>query len=294
MRRLILLMGVAFYFYSGFFLVVVDARSSDVQSFRYRANGVIDASLSSIDSAVDSAIDIKAEVLFGRELSSRILAKYPLLDDPKLQQYVNLLGQGIVAMVGRADIDYHFAVIDAAHRNAYAAPGGYIFVTKGLIDVCENEAQLVGVLAHEISHVNRKYIVEKFNIRGRESSIVNDIGIVISHSTQTSRLALSMIMDQVMDLFLSTGLGQNEELRSDQDAAAFMSVLQYDPMCYAVLIDSLSAHDGELDRELDRKSVSHTHPSSYERRNVIKNGFIKTTVVGDSCHKGRFDRYVQR
>ena len=107
------------------------------------------------------------------------LSKYPLLDNPKAQEYINLIGQGIVAMYGRSDINYYFAVIDASHINAYATPGGYMFITSGLLKNCKNEAQLAGVIAHEISHINRKYILEKFNLKGKDNSVISKIGTTL-------------------------------------------------------------------------------------------------------------------
>ena len=70
-----------------------------------------------------------------------------------------MLGQGIVANLGRPEIRYYFAIIDSSHINAYATPGGYVFITKGLIDECNNEAQLVGVLAHEMAHIKNRDIL---------------------------------------------------------------------------------------------------------------------------------------
>ena len=254
--------------------IIIDA---DEGSFRYRAHLVKPPLL--------NAVDVKAEVLFGRDLAARILARYLLVDDSKLQSYVNLLGQGIVALVGRSDIDFHFAVIDADHYNAYATPGGYIFVTHGLVKACQNEAQLVGVLSHEISHVNRKYIVEKFNIRGYQSSVFNDIGILIGGATQTTRLGVLTLVDQVMDLFL-TGLDRDEELRADRDAALFMSLLHYDPVCYVMLLDGLIRHSGA-------HSAARTHPNLLDRELFINEGIISTELFDDSCSQERFNQYVQ-
>ena len=81
----------------------------------------------------------------------------------------------------------------------------------------------MGVLAHEISHINRRYIVEKFNIRGDDGAMLDTVGIV-GGSTQTSRLALDGVVSQVMDMLLMDGLDQDEELMADQ-AVQFMGAL---------------------------------------------------------------------
>ena len=108
-----------------------------LDSFRHRANLFIQSDW--------TLSDIDAEVEFGKKLAARILGQYNLLKNDKLQEYVNLLGQGLASTVGRPEITYYFAIIDSDHINAYATPGGYVFITKGLFDKCSNEAEIVGV-----------------------------------------------------------------------------------------------------------------------------------------------------
>ena len=107
-----------------------------MESFRYRANLFIQSDW--------TASDIDVEVEFGKKLAARILGQYKLLDNPALQNYVNLLGQGIASTVEEPELTYYFSIIDSDHVNAYAAPGGYIFVTKGLLDKCVNESSIGG------------------------------------------------------------------------------------------------------------------------------------------------------
>ena len=255
--------------------VLISAESID--SFRYRANYMIKQQW--------NHADIKAEVEFGRRLTAKLLAQYPLLDDNRVQRYVNLLGQGIVAMVGRADIHYYFSVIESDHINAYAAPGGYVMVTTGLLKHCQNEAQLVGVLAHEISHINRRYIVEKFNIRGDDGAMLDTVGIVIGGSTQTSRLALDGVVSQVMDMLLMDGLDQDEELMADQEAVQFMGALNYDWREYRDLV-------GQIEGDHHSESVSKTHPSSNDRQQMMQLSVINHQISGQYVKKDRFKEYV--
>lgn len=247
-------------------------------SFRLRANKLI----------VDewTSYDIDAEVLFGRKLSAKILGQYPMMDNSKLQRYINLLGQGIASMVGRPEINYYFLVVDSAHVNAYAAPGGYVFVTKGLVEKCQNEAQLMGVLAHEISHINRRYIVKKFNIRGKNASLLSDAGILVGGSTQTTRLTLQSVLDEAMTLLLSEGLDKEEELMADRDAVLYLSMLNYDWKSYSQLLMNLMTDDSHM-------SVSHTHPTSYERKKTIQSYVFQNDLTGENRRKNRFQEYAQ-
>lgn len=91
----------------------------------------------------------------GDKLSAEIEKKEKLLDDPKLQAYVSNVGRRLAATAERQDVDYQFKVIDAADTvNAFALPGGHMYIYTGLLKICANEAELASVMAHEIAHVS--------------------------------------------------------------------------------------------------------------------------------------------
>ena len=93
------------------------------------------------------------EVEAGRQVAASLLAVVPTLNDPQLQRYVNQLGRWLASQSERPDLPWHFAVIDSPDLNAFAIPGGYILITRGLYQSLSDPAELAGVLAHEIAHV---------------------------------------------------------------------------------------------------------------------------------------------
>lgn len=97
------------------------------------------------------------EIALGREITGSILGAAPLVKDDALQQYVNKVGRWVASQSERADLPWKFGVIESADLNAFAAPGGYVLITKGLYANLQNEAQLAGVLGHEIAHVVKKH-----------------------------------------------------------------------------------------------------------------------------------------
>jgi len=97
------------------------------------------------------------EVAIGRQIAGNLLGAAPLVQDKKLQKYVNNVGRWVATQSERPDLVWHFGVIDSSDINAFAAPGGYIFVTRGLYKLLNDEAELAGVLAHEIGHVISKH-----------------------------------------------------------------------------------------------------------------------------------------
>lgn len=99
------------------------------------------------------------EEKLGREIAGRLLGAAPLVKDDKLQAYVNKVGRYVAAQSGRPDINWTFGVIESSSVNAFAAPGGYVLVTRGLYAMLQSEAELAGILAHEIGHVNARHHV---------------------------------------------------------------------------------------------------------------------------------------
>jgi len=97
------------------------------------------------------------EIAVGRNVTGTILGAAPLVNDAALQQYVNKVGRWVASQSERADLPWHFGVIDSNDVNAFAAPGGYVLITKGLYLRLTSEAQLAGVLGHEIAHVVQKH-----------------------------------------------------------------------------------------------------------------------------------------
>ncbi len=95
------------------------------------------------------------EIKIGQQIAGNLLGAAPLVDDPALQRYVNRVGRWVASQGERPGLPWTFGVIDSNDVNAFAVPGGYVFVTKGLYKMLHDEAELAGVLAHEVAHVVR-------------------------------------------------------------------------------------------------------------------------------------------
>jgi beta-barrel assembly-enhancing protease len=236
------------------------------QSFRHRANYT--------DRQFDAS-DVVAEIKFGRSLAARILSKYTVYADQKAQEYVATLGSAVAAQVGRSELKYYFSILDSDDVNAYACPGGYIFITKGALALIKNEAQLVGVLAHEIAHVNERHVIKKLKIKGSDSSFASGLGALIGGSTASFRLALGAILDQGMALLFEQGVQKGEELDSDALAVETLMALGYDLKSYFDLIKSLP-HEIKRGRA---KVVSKTHPSTKQRLRSLKGLIVKNKLL---------------
>jgi len=111
--------------------------------------------------ACAGSISQQEEVQMGRQTAAQVNAQLPMLNDPTINAYVNSLGRSIASRTSRADLDWQFAVVNSEVVNAFAVPGGFIYVNRGILTNASNESELAGVLGHEIEHVVRRHSVKQ-------------------------------------------------------------------------------------------------------------------------------------
>jgi predicted Zn-dependent protease len=107
------------------------------------------------------AISTQQEVQMGTDYAQQINAQLPIVQDPEVVRYINLLGDSIARLADDRGLDWRFFVVNASEVNAFAVPGGYIYVNRGLIDRAQRMDQLAGVLGHEIAHVTERHSVQQ-------------------------------------------------------------------------------------------------------------------------------------
>ena len=120
---------------------------------------------------------MEEEVALGREITGSLLGAAPLVIDEALQKYVNKVGRWVASQSERADLPWKFGVIESNDLNAFAAPGGYVLITIGLYQKLNNEAQLAGVLGHEIAHIVKKHqlkVLQKQQILNIGSTFITE------------------------------------------------------------------------------------------------------------------------
>ena len=129
-------------------------------------------------------MDYPTERIIGESLALEGLQRFgkPVKKE-SLQNYVNLVGNAVAANSKRATIPYQFAVLDSPVQNAFAAPGGVIFISKALLGILENESELAAVLAHEVGHVAGKHAIRSI----RRAQFLSGVGTITAASTATSR-----------------------------------------------------------------------------------------------------------
>jgi len=119
-----------------------------------------------------SSVSQQQEVQIGQQTAAQVNAQLPMLSDPQVDGYVNSLGRSIASRTSRSDLDWQFAVVNTDVINAFALPGGFIYVNRGVLSRAGNESELAGVLSHEIEHV-----VQRHSVKQMEQAQQADIGV---------------------------------------------------------------------------------------------------------------------
>jgi len=217
---------------------------------------------------------LEEENRIGRQISGNLLGAVQLVRDDKLQHYVNLVGQWVAQHSGRKDVTWRFGVLDTEAINAFAAPGGYIFVTKGLYRRLNSEAELAGVLAHEIAHVTQKHHLKVL----KQSTLIGELGKVASQKAQGSDEMVQNLIGNGAEI-MARGLDKSAEFEADRVGVVYAARAGYEPWGLpSVLQDLAGLPAGDTRTSLLYK----THPHPADRLAMLGDavGSSFDTVVG--------------
>lgn len=221
------------------------------------------------------------EIAIGREADGQIKAEMGVYDDPELQKYVSDIGLRLARLSERPHLPWQFVVVDQPAINAFALPGGFIYITRGILPFLDSEAELAGVLGHEIGHVTARHAAQQYTRAVGGQFGLAALGIFVPAARpfgQLSEQALAL-------LFLK--YGRDDELQADQLGARYAASGGWDPAGVPGMLSTL----GRLDEAAgDRKGVPNwlsTHPEPLARVAAIE------PVVG-KLKAGRSDLVVDR
>lgn len=212
------------------------------------------------------------EIQIGKDLSAGLLGATPLVDDPVVQNYVNQIGRWLALQTERPDLPWTFAVIDTDTVNAFAAPGGYVFVTRGLFLMLRNEAELAGVIGHEISHVLRRHHLVAIEKQMRASLATDMTGMLVNYDSQM----VDALVGAGMQLY-AKGLDRDDEFEADRMGVVVAARSGYDAYGLPAMLMTLNSR-GESDQNLS--FLFSTHPPTIDRLGQL-----------DQEMQGRMDQY---
>lgn len=231
------------------------------------------------------------EIEMGREADPQIRAQMGVVDNEALQSYVSDIGLELAAVSERPDLPWTFRVVDEHRVNAFALPGGFIYVTRGILAHFDSEAELAGVLGHEIGHVTARHSVSQMS-RQQLQQIGLGVGMVLSEDVRQLGGLLSAGM-QLMNLRYSRG----DETQSDELGLRYVSRVGYDPTAMIGVFDMLAqaGGGGEEEGRIPEWQLTHPYPENradHIRTRIEEEGFAETGTVARDAYLDRLDGMV--
>jgi predicted Zn-dependent protease len=223
-------------------------------------NKMIDTAKNVVKATTDIAEP--EEINIGRDMASRLLGAAPLVNDAALQRYVNNVGRWLASQSERPDLPWHFGVLEAPEVNAFAVPGGTVFVTKGLVQHMHSEAQLAGVLAHEISHVLRKHHLKAIQKSAQTSLAGEALQQAIKDPSGVAREKLISLGSELY----TRGLDKSDEFEADRLGVVIAARGGYDSYGLPAVLQTLQAMNAQ-DSAL--ALMFKTHPSPTDRLGAL-------------------------
>ncbi len=217
------------------------------------------------------------ELAMGQEADREVIALFGLYPDKSLQLYVNDIGQKLVSNLSDREFSkYFFKVVDSSDINAFALPGGYIYVTRGILAIINNEAELAGILGHEIGHVTQHHGAKQI-VRSIGAQILAIGGAIANPKNAGEWLVVSSQMFNQINL----GYGRDAELESDAHGLLSAYHAGYDPRSMVDFLNNLRKH--EMMTGQSYHSFQATHPETRER--IIKTGRLSQSIINRSDHE---------
>jgi predicted Zn-dependent protease len=234
------------------------------------------------------------EYYIGRGVAALILSHYPVYDNRALTDYVNTVGKTVVYSSTRPEIyaGYHFLILDTEEVNALSAPGGFIFISKGLLRRCRNEEMLAAVLAHEVGHVCAKHGLQSI----KKSRLIDAFSLIGQQAAkrygpqelaQLTTLFEGTLGD-IVDTLILRGYDRKFEYEADELSVRFTAATGYTPQG---LVDFLQTMVGDSSA-VSGKGWFKTHPTAEQRIERVKTqvASLGGSLPGEQARTKRFQQ----
>lgn len=211
------------------------------------------------------------ELSAGKEGHEALLKKPGLYRDSKMINQVGRIAKKLVPTLERQDLTYHFAVLDTDEVNAFALPGGYVYVTKGLMKQISNDDELAGVIAHELGHVNKKHSVKQAEKTGIMTAVVALMGL----KDETRKYAAAAA---VAEYFAAMKFSRDDEYEADKCAVDYTAKAGFNPSGIINFFDKINKDSGMT----KVTKYFSTHPPTTDRIAKVKAEIAR--IKGNSAY----------
>ncbi|NOX45858.1 MAG: M48 family metalloprotease [Chlorobi bacterium] len=215
-----------------------------------------------------SAQDFSYDKKMGAEAAKQVETMMDIYPDSALREYVADVGNRLASVLGKAPVDFRFHLIDSPDPNAFALPGGYIYITRGLLVLVNDEAELAGVMGHEMIHVTKRHSVKQQQ-KGILPAILQIPGAIIGMASPELGKVINTPINFGSQVFLSS-YSRSHEKEADRFGVKLASKAGYDPSKLAVILHSLSEDVERMTGEAEKKSYLASHPYTPKREAYLK------------------------
>jgi predicted Zn-dependent protease len=249
--------------------------------------------LGKIKSIGDKAVDAKnkyddynvtddEEKQLGQQVSLQLRNRFGVMQDEKVTKYVTLVGTLLTQASTKPGLDWKFIVLDTDGVNAYAAPGGFVHITRGLLGLMKNEAELAGVLGHEVTHITERHTVNAI----KQSKAVSMAGDAAGSGGGLRQQFISRMAAAAFNKIFEGEFSQKDENESDRIGSQLANKSGYAPNGIAEVLKKIQARNGSRQ---DRNGMFSSHPSIKERisnnEKLIKSEKLNATGVAEARYK---------
>ena len=237
-------------------------------------------------------VSTQQEVEMGQQYSQQINAQLPIVSDPELNRYINVIGDSIAKLSDERNLEWRFFIVDSREVNAFAVPGGFIYVNRGLIERAQNMSMLAGVLGHEIGHV-----IERHSVQQMEKMQQANIGVTLACIlTRVCENQAAGTLINVAGTAVFAKFSRDDEREADRDGITFVTRAGIDPRGIPAMFRVLLAERNRNSSAVD--SWFSTHPLEEDRiaetEAIIKqiDEAILETLTTDTQNYQEFRRRV--
>jgi predicted Zn-dependent protease len=211
------------------------------------------------------------EIAIGREGDADVRREMGIYDDRELEQYVSSVGLALAQNSERTNLVWHFAVVDSPVVNAFALPGGYIYLTRGILPFLDDESQLAGVLGHEIGHVTARHAAQQYS-RATGAGLGLLVGAIF---VPAARPFTDLASSGLGLLFLKYGRG--DELEADSLGVRYAARSGWNPDGVAAMLRTLDRIEDQSDQKGTPNWLA-THPAPADRVEQVRDAIDRATV----------------
>ena len=215
--------------------------------------------------------ELALEKKYGRLLAKKIFSLYPLYHNKQANFYLNQLGQSVALFSGRSHLNYRFAILEAKSVFAWASPGGYVFISKGALKKMQNEAELAGVLAHQIAHLNYAHLIKKHPPPQETINFIDKVVTFLLTQGSLVSEAFKKVVDESL-AYLRQGFGIEDEYQADLATLYYLDEAGYQAKAY---LDFLKRVNSEKNTKDLKKRIRRLNNILRQHKFSLKKPLVK-------------------